>query len=81
MPFGIPRSDEERTTRHKSLFGEGSEPPLDRLGIGPKDMGIPEEIYDLLPALPLEFGPLTLPVPRGLMRSIAGTKQGENGEE
>jgi len=30
-----------------------------------------KEIYDVLPALPLEFGPLTLPLPRRLMRKIA----------
>lgn len=30
-----------------------------------------KEVYDVLPALPLEFGPLTLPLPRKVMRKLA----------
>jgi len=38
-------------------------------GKGGGDVG--EGIWDLLPALPLEFGFATLPLPRKIMREIA----------
>ena len=72
MPTGIPRSEEERKERHERIYGEESELPLGRLRLGPKYDAVKEVLYDLLPALPLEFGPLTLPLPRGIMRKIAG---------
>ena len=34
MPDGRPYTDAERRERHKRIFGEGSEPPEERLGIG-----------------------------------------------
>ena len=67
MPFGIPRNDTERTLRHQLLHGTGAEPPTERLGLGPQDPGI----WDALPALPLEFGIGTLPLPRKMMRDLA----------
>lgn len=73
MPLGVPRDEEERIERHKSLYGEETEPPEDRLRLGPKYEEFREIFWDLLPALPFEMGPLTLPLPRGLMRKIAGT--------
>ncbi len=49
------------------LYGEGIAPPIDRLGLGPKE----PNIWDALPALPLEFGVATLPLPRKMMRDMA----------
>lgn len=49
------------------LYGEGMEPPEGRLGLGPKDANL----WDALPALPLEFGIATLPLPRKMMRDMA----------
>lgn len=80
MPLGIPRSAEERIERHKTIYGEESEPPEERLGLGPKAEDASQVVYDLLPALPFEFGPLTLPLPRGMMRKIAGSKMGAKEE-
>lgn len=68
MPYGVPRTEGERIERHKGLYGEVSKPPEERLGLGPKYDNIGEVLFDLLPALPLEFGPLTPPLPRGMMR-------------
>jgi hypothetical protein len=34
LPKGIPRTDEERTERHESIYGEGSTPPEERRGLG-----------------------------------------------
>lgn len=69
MPFGIPRTDDARTLQHKLLYGTGTEPPTERLGLGPKDPGI----WDMLPALPLEFGVATIPLPRKIMRDMANS--------
>jgi hypothetical protein len=71
MPFGTPRTEEARKLRHGLLYGEGMEPPVERLGIGPKGDNAGETIWDVLPALPLEFGIATLPLPRKIMRDIA----------
>ena len=71
MPFGTPRSEEARKIRHELLYGEGVEPPAERLGLGPKGDNASEIVWDVLPALPLEFGPATLPLPRKIMRDIA----------
>jgi len=71
MPFGTPRSEEARKIRHELLYGEGMEPPVERLGLGPKGDNVGEIIWDALPALPLEFGIATLPIPRKMMRDIA----------
>jgi hypothetical protein len=65
MPFGTPLSDEERRLKHELLYGTGSEPPVERLGT--HGYGL----WDALPALPLEFGIATLPLPRKIMRDIA----------
>lgn len=71
MPFGIPRSDEARKLRHELLYGAGTKPPATRLGLGPKGDNVGEIVWDALPALPLEFGPGTLPLPRKMMREMA----------
>lgn len=67
MPFGIPRADDARRIRHQLLYGTGMEPPAERMGLGPKE----PNIWDALPALPLEFGIATLPLPRKVMRDLA----------
>jgi len=67
MPFETPLSDEARRLKHELIYGTGVEPPADRLGLGPKE----PNIWDALPALPLEFGIATLPLPRKMMRDIA----------
>jgi hypothetical protein len=67
MPFGTPISDEARKLKHELIYGTGVEPPVERLGLGPKE----PDIWDALPALPLEFGIATLPLPRKMMRDIA----------
>jgi len=67
MPFGTPLTDEARKLRHELVYGEGMEPPTERLGLGPKDANL----WDALPALPFEFGVATLPLPRKLMRDMA----------
>ncbi len=66
MPFGTPLSDEARRLKHEMLYGTGIEPPTERLGLGPKEANI----WDALPALPLEFGIGTLPLPRKVMRDM-----------
>lgn len=73
MPMGVPRTKEERRERHARLFG--GEPPLRRLGLGPKYEGLGEVFWDLLPTLPLEFG-LLPPMPRFLARMVMGGKAG-----
>lgn len=71
--LGVSKTEVERMERHKRrVYGEESELPLGGLRLGPKYDDVKEVLYDLLPALPLEFGPLTLPLPRGIMRKIAG---------
>ncbi|RLF60555.1 MAG: hypothetical protein DRN25_02395 [Thermoplasmata archaeon] len=72
MPLGIPRTEEERRERHKRIYGEGNEPPEKRLGLGPKYESLNEVLWDLLPAMPGEFGKFTLPLPRGLARKLYG---------
>lgn len=67
MPFGKPISDEMRQLKHEMLYGEGIKPPVERLGLGPKE----PDLWDALPALPLEFGVATLPLPRKVMRDMA----------
>lgn len=67
MPFGTPISDEARKLKHELIYGTGVEPPVERLGLGPKE----PDLWDALPALPLEFGIATLPLPRKMMRDIA----------
>ncbi len=34
MPEGTPRSDAERVERHTEIYGEGSQPPTQRQGLG-----------------------------------------------
>jgi len=67
MPFGTPISDETRRLKHELLYGTGVEPPVERLGLGARE----PNIWDMLPALPLEFGVATLPLPRKMMRDLA----------
>jgi len=67
MPFGAPISEEARRLKHEMLYGTGVEPPVDRLGLGPRE----PNIWDALPALPFEFGILTPPLPRKMVRDLA----------
>ncbi len=52
MPFGVPRSPEERAKRHQEIYGEGQLPPAVRRGLGPVMESIPEVIWSWLPAFP-----------------------------
>ena len=66
MPFGTPYTEAERASRHLAKYGEA--PPLVRGLRGPKGETIGEDVWDALPALPFEFGVMTLPLPRKMMR-------------
>lgn len=46
-----PRSEAERITRHEKIFGKGSVPPLERLGMG-------QTVNDLMPMPPMSGPPL-----------------------
>jgi len=50
-----PRTEEERKSFHERIFGEGSTPPLERLGRG-------QTLNEMMP-MPPEEGP---PLPRAL---------------
>jgi hypothetical protein len=69
MPFGIPLNEETRKLKHEMLYGEGVAAPVERLGLGPRE----PDLWDALPALPLEFGILTPPLPRKMVRDLAKT--------
>lgn len=47
----IPRTEEERLAKHREVFGEGSTPPVQRLGRG-------QIVNDLMPMPPQEGPPL-----------------------
>ncbi len=34
MPYGVPKTEEERIETHKAKYGEESEPPAQRQGLG-----------------------------------------------
>ncbi|MHA1881439.1 MAG: hypothetical protein ACTSUO_00130 [Candidatus Thorarchaeota archaeon] len=72
MPYGTPRSDEERRARHRELYGTEEVP--ERRREGPKYDNPLEVLWDMLPAFPFEFGPMTLPLPRGIMRDLSRRK-------
>jgi len=67
MPFGTPISDEARKLKHELIYGEGVAAPVERLGLGPKE----PNLWDALPAFPFEFGILTPPLPRKMVRDLA----------
>ena len=52
MPFGVPRTSEERAKRHAEIYGAESIPPVVRKGLGPVMESIPEVIWSWLPAFP-----------------------------
>lgn len=52
MPFGVPRTPEQRAKRHAEIYGEGELPPEVRKRLGPVMETIPEIIWSWLPALP-----------------------------
>lgn len=52
MPFGVPRTEEERLKRHQEIYGAGEFPPEVRKRLGPVMESIPEVIWSWLPALP-----------------------------
>jgi hypothetical protein len=72
MPFGIPRSAEERRQRHKRLYGEETEPPAKRRARGPS-METPREIlWAWLPDAPFANGRWNPPFPRWLNAKLFG---------
>ena len=50
-----PRTEEERIAFHEKIFGKGSKPPLERLGLG-------QNTNDMMP-MPPDSGP---PLPKAL---------------
>jgi len=52
MPFGVPRTEEERLKRHQEIYGTSEFPPEVRKRLGPVMESIPEVIWSWLPALP-----------------------------
>lgn len=67
MPFGVPRTDEERAKRHAEIYGAESVPPPVRQGLGPVMETIPEVIWAWLPAFPPD-----IPVPRWAAIKVRG---------
>ena len=67
MPFGVPRTDEERAKRHAEIYGAESVQPPVRQGLGPVMETIPEVIWAWLPAFPPD-----LPVPRWAAIKVRG---------
>jgi len=67
MPLGTPLTEDARRLKHEMLYGTGVEPPIDRLGLGPRE----PNIWDVLPAFPFEFGIATPPLPRKIVRDLA----------
>jgi len=67
MPFGTPRTSEERAKRHAEIYGEGNLPPAVRKRLGPVMETLPEVIWSFLPALPPDP-----PIPRFLAVKMRG---------
>jgi len=73
MPFGVPRSPEERAKRHAEIYGEGAVPPEVRKRLGPVMETLPEIIFANLPAPPIgPDGKFQLPLPRWLIVKMRG---------
>jgi len=73
MPFGVPRTLEQRLARHKTIFGSDTLPPEIRQRLGPS-MSTPAEIlWSWLPAPPAgPDGKLQPPLPRWLIVKMRG---------
>jgi len=67
MPFGVPRTSEQRAKRHAEIYGEGAVPPAVRQRLGPVMETIPEVIWSFLPAFPPDP-----PVPRWMAVKMRG---------
>ena len=65
MPFGIPRTDEERRIRHEDIYGPGTSPPRVRRGLGPSTSNLSETIGSWMPS-PIKGpdGKFQLPLPK-----------------
>lgn len=73
MPFGTPRTEEERAKRHTEIYGAGEFPPEVRRRLGPVMETLPEVIFSWLPAPPV--GPdrkFQLPLPRWMIVKMRG---------
>jgi len=64
VDMNTPRTEEERRQRHLAIYG--TEPPAERQF---KNRQMNEQVNDMLPTLPLEFG-LAPPMPRGLAKKL-----------
>ena len=68
VPYGSPRSEEERRARHKALYGSDVEPPASRGMLGPGEASVDDWA-------PENIAPFPLPpaiVPKWLARQVAG---------
>jgi len=73
MPFGKPRTSEERAKRHEEIYGKGELPPVVRKRLGPVMETLPEIIWANLPAPPIgPDGKFQLPLPRWLIVKMRG---------
>jgi len=73
MPFGVPRTEEERLKRHQEIYGAGEFPPEIRKGLGPVMETLPEVIFSWLPAPPTgPDGKFQLPLPRWMIVKTRG---------
>lgn len=59
MPYGVPRSDEERRERHITLYGE--EPPAERIGRPGGRRGVPRTDEERMALHNLYYGPGSTP--------------------
>lgn len=73
MPFGVPRTLEQRLARHQSIFGADTLPPEIRQKLGPS-MSTPAEVaWSWLPASPIgPDGKFQPPLPRWAIVKMRG---------
>jgi len=73
MPFGVPRTGEERLKRHQEIYGAGEFPPEVRRRLGPVMETLPEIIWANLPASPIgPDGKFQPPLPRWAIVKMRG---------
>ncbi len=76
MPFGVPRTEEERLKRHQEIYGPGEFPPAVRKRLGPVMETLPEVIFSWLPAPPTgPDGKFQPPLPRWMIVKMRGAGQ------
>ena len=63
MPFGTPRTEAERFARHMQRFG--TEPPAERMGLGPVMESPAETLWAWMPDFPI-------PIPRWIAVKVFG---------